>query len=242
MVAPGDDLAALIAAAIERTPGFPRLADGDTVVIAQKVVSKAENRYVALSDVTPSPEARDLARDVGKDPRLVAVILDESSRVLRRRPGVLIVVHRLGLVLANAGVDASNVGPDGDDRVLLLPHDPDASAGDLHRGLKAACGADVGVIVSDSPGRAWRRGSVNIAIGVAGLAAVVDRRGDADLFGRPLQSTVIGHADQIAAAAGPLQGQADEGTPVVLVRGLPPAGPAGCAADLIRDPAEDLFL
>lgn len=239
LIAAGDDLTALILTAA--AAAGVALRDGDVLAVAQKVVSKAEDRFVDLAAVTPSCRAGTLARETGKDARLVEVILGESRRVLRHREGVLIVVHRLGMVMANAGVDASNVGP-GEERVLLLPEDPDASAARLRDGLRTACGVDVGVVITDSPGRAWRRGSVNIAIGVAGLAALVDRRGAADLFGRPLRATIIGHADQIAAAAGLVQGQADEGLPVVIVRGLRFEGPPGRAADLIRDPAEDLFL
>lgn len=239
MVLPGADLAALIVAALQADS--LSLQDGDVVAVAQKVVSKSENRFVDLSAVVPSERAEVLAAEVDKDPRLVDVILGESRRVLRHRKGVLIVVHRLGMVMANAGVDASNVDG-GDDQVLLLPEAPDESAARLCKRLRAACGANIGVVITDSPGRAWRRGSVNIAIGVAGLAAVVDRRGQLDLFGRPLGATQIGHADQIAAAAGLVQGQADEGLPIVIVRGLGAETLAGRAADLIRDEAEDLFL
>ena len=239
MITAGADLAALMVAALRSND--IALRDGDVVAVAQKVVSKAEDRYVDLSVIVPSKRALTFAADVEKDPRLVEVILGESRRVVRHRKGVLIVIHRLGMVMANAGVDASNV-EGGDDSVLLLPVAPDESAGRLRSQLRDRCGVDVGVIITDSPGRAWRRGSVNIAIGVAGLAALVDRRGRADLFGRPLRATQIGHADQIAAAAGLVQGQADEGLPVVIVRGLAAEHPAGQATDLIRDESEDLFL
>ncbi len=241
LVMPGDDLAALIAAAA-RAADLP-LIDGDVLAVAQKIVSKAEDRYVILDMVTPSARARTLAAETGKDARLVEVILGESQSVLRHRPGVLIVVHRLGLVLANAGVDASNVDATaGRERVLLLPLDPDASAAGLRAGIRRHCGVDVGVVITDSPGRAWRRGSVNIAIGAAGLPALLDLRGKPDLFDRPLHATTVGHADHIAAAAGLLQGQADEGLPVIVVRGLTPvADPLGTAADLIRAAAEDMF-
>ena len=240
LVQPGDDVASLIAAAT-KAAGIV-LVDGNVLVIAQKIVSKAEGRYVILDEVTPSAEARTLAVATAKDARLVEVILGESQRVLRHRPGVLIVVHQLGLVLANAGVDASNVDAvDGRERVLLLPVNPDASAAGLRAGLRDRLGVDVGVVITDSPGRAWRHGSVNIAIGVAGLPALVDLRGHPDLFGRPLRATLVGHADQIAAAAGLLQGQADEALPVVIVRGVATVGRHGSAADLIRAEAEDLF-
>ena len=239
MIMPGADLAALMITALHADGRS--LCDGDVVAVAQKIVSKAEDRFVDLSAVIPSERAKKLAADVDKDPRLVDVILGESRRVLRHRKGVLIVIHRLGMVMANAGVDTSNVDG-GDSRVLLLPEAPDASAAKLCARLRAISGANIGVVITDSPGRAWRRGSVNIAIGVAGLAAMIDRRGQLDLFGRPLAATQIGHADQVAAAAGLVQGQADEGLPVVIVRGLGAEMPAGHAADLIRDEAEDLFL
>ncbi|MGY8992703.1 MAG: coenzyme F420-0:L-glutamate ligase [Rhodospirillales bacterium] len=239
VIMPGADLAALITAALRLNS--TTLQDGDVVAVAQKVVSKAEDRFVDLSVIVPSKRALTLAAVVEKDPRLVEVILGESRRIVRHSKGVLIVVQRLGMVMANAGVDASNVDG-GDSRVLLLPQAPDKSAACLRSRLRDMCGVDVGVVITDSPGRAWRRGSVNIAIGVAGLAALVDRRGQGDLFGRPLRSSQIGHADQIAAAAGLIQGQGDEGLPVVVVRGLAVEQPEGQAADLIRDESEDLFL
>jgi len=239
-VAPGDDLAALIA---ERLAGAAiALRDGDVVVLAQKIVSKAEGRIVDLADVTPSPEAEALAREVEKDPRLVEVILSESRRVVRRRPNVLIVEHRLGFVMANAGVDQSNVAPaDGHERALLLPLDPDASAERLRAALEARSGCRLGVVINDSFGRAWRRGTVGIAVGCAGIASLLDKRGDSDLFGRTLRVTLVAVADEIAAAASLLMGQANEGRPVVIVRGALPAGPALPAASLVRSPEEDMF-
>lgn len=240
LVRPGDDLAALIATALDR--GGWTLLGTDCVVVAQKVVSKAENRIVALSAVIPSPPAIELAAEVGKDPRLVEVILSESTRVVRRRPNLLIMEHRLGFVMANAGVDHSNLAAPGDpDQVLLLPIDPDASAARLRDALAKRTGVAPGVIVTDSFGRAWRRGTCGVAIGAAGIASVIDLRGRPDLFGRTLEVTVVGHADEIAAAAGLLQGQAGEGKPVVLVRGLPAGNAIAPAAALIRPPAEDLF-
>ena len=230
IVRPGDDLAALIRKVA------PQFAAGDVLVVAQKIVSKAEGRFVDLATVTPSPEAARLARDTDKDPRLVELILGESQRVLRAVKGVLIVVHRCGFVLANAGIDASNVG---DDRVLLLPQDPDASAARL----SAALG--VPVIVNDSLGRAWRNGTTGTALGAAGLPSLLDLRGQPDLFGRILRASEIGLADEIAAAASLVQGQAAEGTPVVLVRGLADliaAAPARNANALIRARENDLFL
>ncbi|MEJ0018591.1 MAG: coenzyme F420-0:L-glutamate ligase [Acetobacteraceae bacterium] len=217
MVQAGDDLAALIIAAL----GDRELRDGDVIVVAQKIVSKAEGRTVDLATVTASPEAERLGEEVGKDPRLVEVILSESTRVVRSRPNLIIVQHRLGFVMANAGVDQSNVAPaDGVHRVLLLPLDPDASAETLRARLQRQYGAAVGVVVSDSFGRAWRRGTCGIAIGAAGLPSLIDLRGQPDLFGRTLEVSIIGFADEIAAAASLLQGQAAEAQPVVLVRGL----------------------
>ena len=240
LVAPGDDIAALIAEAVSRAD--ESLRDGDVVVIAQKVVSKSEDRFVALDDVTPSERAFGLARETGKDARLVELILAESERVLRHRRGVLIVAHRLGFVLANAGIDRSNVGPaDGGERVLLLPVDPNASCERIRRRLRGSDGTDVAVVMNDSLGRAWRTGTTGVALGSSGLPALMDVRGREDLFGRPLEATQIGLADEIAAAASLLQGQADEGTPFVVVRGMAFSGPPADAGALIRDPGEDLF-
>ena len=240
LVQPGDDLVALIAAAAERSGMAP--ADGDVFVVAQKIVSKAENRIVDLASVVPSAHAIAVAAAVRKDPRLVEVILSESRRIVRQRPDVLIVEHRLGLVMANAGVDQSNVGPaDGSERALLLPEDPDRSAEALRAGLQARFGVRLGVIINDSFGRAWRRGTVGVALGAAGLPAVIDKRGEPDLFGRTLRATVIGYADEIAAAASLLMGQADEGRPVVIVRGLRWSAEDLPGAALIRPEAEDMF-
>jgi coenzyme F420-0:L-glutamate ligase/coenzyme F420-1:gamma-L-glutamate ligase len=212
------------------------------LVLAQKSVSKAEGRMADLATVKPSARAIALAVDVDKDPRLVEVILSESVRVVRARRNVLIVEHRLGFIMANAGVDQSNVGPvDGAQRVLLLPEYPDRSAAVLRRGLAAATGIDLAVVINDSFGRAWRRGTAGVAIGVAGLPALIDLRGRPDLFGRTLEVSVIGFADEIAAAASLVMGQADEAAPVVLVRGLRWAAPESTAASLIRPSSEDLF-
>lgn len=239
LVAPGDDLAALTLAGIAAA-GL-ELGSGDVVVFAQKVVSKAEGRLVDLAGVEPSAEAAALAGETRKDPRLVELILRESRRVVRARPGILIVEHRLGFIMANAGIDQSNVRSDGREVALLLPEDPDASARRLSAALGAACGADIGVVINDSFGRPWRRGTMGVAIGASGLPALADRRGEPDLFGRPLQVTMVGIADEIAAGASLLMGQAGEGRPVVLVRGLDLSGPQGVAADLLRPEAEDLF-
>ena len=238
-VRPGDDVAGLLVAALERVA---RASDGDVVVVAQKIVSKAEGRYVDLAQIVPSPRARGLAAAVAKDPRLVEVILQESRRVVRHRPGVLIVEHRLGFVMANAGIDRSNVDPEaGAEPVLLLPRDPDASAAALHARLTAHFGIRIGVIVSDSFGRAWRRGTVGIALGAAGLPAVVDLRGRPDLYGRTLQVSETGFADEIAAAASLLMGQADEGVAAVLVRGLAWTAAPSPALHLLRPADQDLF-
>jgi coenzyme F420-0:L-glutamate ligase / coenzyme F420-1:gamma-L-glutamate ligase len=240
MVRPGDDLAGLLIAACGRSALAP--ADGDIWVVAQKIVSKAEGRHVDLTTVTPSERAQTLAAEVNKDPRLVEVILGESRRVVRYRPGVLIVEHRLGFIMANAGVDRSNVDPDlGAEPVLLLPSDPDASAERLREQLAAHFRKRLAVIISDSWGRAWRRGTVGVALGAAGLPALMDMRGRPDLFGQALRVTQTGFADEIASAASPLMGQSDEARPVVLVQGLAWSGPPTPAATLIRAPEEDLF-
>jgi coenzyme F420-0:L-glutamate ligase/coenzyme F420-1:gamma-L-glutamate ligase len=237
LVSPGDALAPLLAEAARRAAGG--LRDGDLLVIAQKIVSKSENRYVDLRSVEPSAEALRLAPLAEKDPRLVEVILRESVAVLRQRPGALIVEHRLGYVHANAGVDRSNVADP--DTVLLLPEDPDASARGLRAALRETAGAEVCVIINDSAGRAWRNGIVGFAIGCAGFRPVVNRIGHPDLFGRKLEMTEIAVADELAAAASFVMGQADEGIPAVLVRGaqLEPSD-EGMGA-LIRKRALDLF-
>jgi coenzyme F420-0:L-glutamate ligase / coenzyme F420-1:gamma-L-glutamate ligase len=240
LVRPGDDLAALIIAACERSALAP--ADGDVVVVAQKVVSKAEGRYIDLASVRPSARAQELAAQVNKEARLVEVILQESRRVVRHRPGVLIVEHRLGFVMANAGVDHSNVDPQmGAEPVLLLPRDPDASAAGLRDRLAAHFHVQLAVVITDSFGRAWRRGTVGVALGAAGLPSLLDLRGKPDLFGHALRVTQTGFADEIAGAASLVMGQADEARPVVLLRGLAWAGTDAPAATLIRTAEEDLF-
>jgi coenzyme F420-0:L-glutamate ligase/coenzyme F420-1:gamma-L-glutamate ligase len=240
LVRPGDDLAALLIAACEQNALAP--ADGDILVVAQKIVSKAEGRYVDLAKVHPSARAAALAAEVGKDARLVEVILAESRRVVRTKPGVLIVEHRLGFIMANAGVDRSNIDPDvAAEPVLLLPSDPDASAARLRERLAAHFRSRPGVIVTDSWGRAWRHGTVGVALGAAGLPALMDLRGHLDLFGHELRVTQTGFADEIASAASLIMGQADEGRPMVLVRGLTWSGAPSPAAALIRPAEEDLF-
>lgn len=258
----GDDLAGVILASLlENGIG---LRDGDILVIAQKVVSKAEGRLVNLADVTPSARAAELAEQSGKDPRLVEVILRESREVLRVKPGTIIVEHRLGFVCASAGIDHSNASLDpyiqefskgNEDRagtrsgsvgeqpewVLLLPEDPDSSARELRARLEADSGARIGVMIIDSHGRAWRLGTVGVAIGLAGVPGLVDMRGQTDLFGYPLKITIIAAADELAAAASLVMGQAAEGTPVVHVRGFPYPLREAVLHEMIRPRQEDLF-
>ena len=240
LVAKDDDLVAMIGEGVARAGIVPH--GGDVFVLAQKIVSKAEGRMVDLATVKPSTEAIELAGKVQKDPRLVELILSESVRVVRARPGVLIVEHRLGLVMANAGIDQSNVGsPDGPRSALLLPVDPDGSAVMLRKQLWQRFGVPIAVIISDSFGRAWRRGTCGVAIGAAGLPSLMDLRGSPDLYGRELQVSVTGHADEIAAAASLVMGQGAEGQPVVIVRGLTWRGPDSSASELVRPAAEDMF-
>ena len=238
-VAPGARLAELLLAAVERAGMV--LAPGDVLVVAQKIVSKAEGRAFRLAAVTPSQKARELAQAADKDPRLVELILRESRAVLRVKPGVIIVEHRLGFVMASAGIDQSNVPGRGEDVALLLPEDPDASARRIRDEVRQACGADVGVVISDSFGRAWRNGVSGVAIGVAGIPALVDLRGNKDRDGRTLRVTQVAAADEVAAAASIIMGQADEGLPAVLVRGFPYPRRDGAAVELVRPREEDLF-
>ena len=237
---PGDDLAALISDALAGA-GL-ELRDRDVLVVTQKIVSKAEDRYVALADVTPSARALEIAAATGKDPRHVELILGESSEIVRQGPNLLIVAHRLGYVMANAGIDESNIPhePDGP-RVLLLPRDPDGSARDLKQRLEERHGVTVAVVISDSFGRPWRNGVVGVALGAAGVASLVDLKGRPDLFGRELRVTEVAIADQIASAATLAMGEADEGLPVVLMRGYGCAAPERPAASLVRARERDLF-
>jgi coenzyme F420-0:L-glutamate ligase/coenzyme F420-1:gamma-L-glutamate ligase len=240
LIKAGDDLVELIASSLKLNGVEPQAQD--VLVVAQKIVSKAEGRVVDLATIKPSAKARTLAAEVDKDPRLVELILSESVRVVRARRNVLIVEHRLGFIMANAGVDQSNVGPaDGSSRALLLPENPDRSAETLRNGLAAASGIDLAVVINDRFGRAWRQGTAGVAIGVAGLPALIDLRGRPDLFGRTLEFSVVGFADEVAAAASLVMGQADEATPVVLLRGLRWSAPASTAASIIRPANEDLF-
>ncbi len=242
MIRPGDDLPAVILQAVERA-GLV-LQDGDILVLAQKIVSKAEGRFANLVDVAPSARAIELGRDIEKDPRLVELILQESNEVLRTRPGTIVVEHRLGFVCANAGIDHSNVagpGTEAEEWVLLLPENPDDSARSIRERLEAASQARLGVLIIDSHGRAWRNGTQGVAIGLSGLPGLADLRGRPDLFAYSLRITKVGVADELAAAASLLMGQAAEGTPVVHVRGFPYALREGTIAELLRPKDEDLF-
>jgi coenzyme F420-0:L-glutamate ligase/coenzyme F420-1:gamma-L-glutamate ligase len=238
LIQPGDPLAQLLGDAIARSGG---LRDRDVLVIAQKIVSKAEGRYVDLDQVSPSPRAIEVARQCAKDPRLIEVILSESSEVVRLRRDLIITRHRLGFVSANAGVDRSNVAPEGIDRVLLLPIDPDRSAAQIRSALRDRFGTDLAVIIADSHGRPHRMGTVGVAIGLSGLAGVEDWRGRKDLFGYTLQHTEVGLADQIAAAGTLLLGQAAEATPAVIVRGATFETRDGSAQEINRPRDMDLF-
>lgn len=233
----GENLVPLIIAAMERCSA--KVNNGDIIVIAQKIVSKSEGRLVQLASVEPQAEAILLAKETDKDPRLVQLILDESEEVVRSREGVIIVAHRIGLVHANAGIDRSNIK--GNDSALLLPKDPDASAKKVRSGLEQHYGVHIGVIVSDSMGRAWRNGTVGFAIGASGVEALQDLIGQPDMFGRALEATSVGHGDELAAAASIVMGQADEAIPVALIQGLSAVKTAQTAADLIREKHEDMF-
>jgi coenzyme F420-0:L-glutamate ligase/coenzyme F420-1:gamma-L-glutamate ligase len=242
LVQVGDDVGAIILDGLARAE--ITLAPGDVIAIAQKIVSKAQGCLVKLADVAPSPRAVELAGLTGKDARFVEVVLSESREVLRARPNTLIVEHRLGFVCANAGVDRSNVAPHGaglDEYLLLLPTDPDGTCRQLREFFRADTGSDVAVIINDSHGRAWRTGTVGVALGVAGFPALLDMRGHPDLFDYALQVTQIGLADELAAAASLLMGQADEGRPVIHIRGVPYPFREGNARELIRDKELDLF-
>lgn len=244
-IRPGDDLAE-IALSVLTAAGMV-FEPGDVLVLAQKIVSKAEGRQVSLSTVAPGARARELSSTTGKDARLVELILSEAKDVVRARPGLIIVRHRSGLVLANAGIDQSNLGSgdgfdgDGAGQVLLLPLDADASAARISDALHTRTGLNIPVVIIDSLGRAWRMGTTGTAIGVAGLPALLDLRGKPDLNGRMLESSELGLADEIAAAASLAMGQADEGRPIVVLRGLPVMQAGGKAADLVRPQELDLF-
>lgn len=239
-IQPGDNLAELLLTALQQAN--IELQAGDVLAIAQKIVSKAEGRQVNLASVAPGAQSQIVAGHTGKDPRVVELILRESEEISRMRPGVLIVRHRLGFTSANAGIDRSNVAQsDADETVLLLPEDPDASAARICQHLQDHFQVQVGVVITDSHGRPFRLGTVGVAIGVAGMPALWNRRGDLDLYGYALQHTDVAVADEVAAAAGLLMGQAAEGSPAIVVRGLQlPAGD-GKATDLIRPKELDLY-
>ena len=244
MVETGDDLCGLISIGLSGSQ--IELAPGDIIVIAQKIISKVEGRTVDLCSVVPGKEACALADETQKDPRLVELILSESKSIIRKKIGVLIVEHKDGWIMANAGIDASNVKSEGaQENVLLLPVDPDHSAAELRDQLVDRHGCDIAVVISDSFGRPWRLGTTGVAIGAAGIPSLWDRRGEKDLFGRELQVTQLAIADEIATAASLLQGQTSEGRPVVHIRGLDfsrhDTAIERPANDLIRDPSEDLF-
>ena len=242
LIQPGDDLAQIILEGLRRAEIV--LQDGDILVVAQKIVSKSEGRLVNLATVQPSAPARLLARQAAKDPRLVELNLRESAAVLRIRPGTMIVEHRLGFICANAGIDHSNVAGEGDEKeewVLLLPEDPDASARSLRQKLEDASGVRLGVMIIDSHGRAWRLGTVGVTIGLAGVPGVVDLRGQTDLFGYKLRISEVGAADELAAAASLVMGQAAERRPVVHARGFPYPLREATLKEMLRPKDQDLF-
>jgi len=235
-VEPGDDLAALVLTQLDDAP-----EDGDVFVIAQKVISRTEGRLMRWTEIEPSARAVEIAPLAKKDPRLVELILRESNEVVRLHEGVLIVEQRAGWVCANAGIDRSNVPPGDGQVAALLPSDADASARNFAARMYELTDKTVAVIVNDSHGRAWREGSTGVAIGVAGIKPLKDARGQRDLYGYELQTSVIGFADEIAAAASLLMGQTDEGIPVVIVRGLTYEAGEGSAQEIIRPRDRDLF-
>lgn len=239
-VQPGDDIAQLLLDSLTKLDII--LQSGDVLALAHKIISKAEGRLVNLATVVPSERACNIAEQVQKDPRLVELILQESDEISRMKPGVLIVRHRLGFTSANAGIDRSNVRQEaGKETMLLLPVDPDGSAAKLRQDIQAALGVEVGILIVDSHGRPFRLGTVGVAIGAAGLPTLWDRRGESDLYGYQLEHTEVGTADEIAAAASLLMGQAAEGTPVVLIRGLKLPAKEGKARDLIRPKSLDMY-
>ena len=242
LIRQGDDLAEFVVNALEKNN--IALEENDILVFAQKIISKAEGRAVNLVTVRPSERALELAQQTEKDPRLVELILCESNEVLRTRIGTIIVEHKLGFVCANAGIDHSNVAGAGDSTeewVLLLPKEPDRSAENLREAIRSKTGRRIGVLIIDSHGRAWRTGTVGVAIGIAGLPGLEDLRGKRDLFDFTLRITQVGAADELAAAASLVMGQAAEGTPVVHVRGFPYPLRDGSLKELIRPKDEDLF-
>ena len=240
MISAGDNLVALIIDALDANK--INLQPGDIVVIAQKIVSKAEDRCINLAAVTPSSEAIELAKEVDKDPRIVELILSESESVMRKKPGVLITRHRLGLVGAHAGIDQSNVDHSNGEHALLLPEDPDVSAKNLLAELMQRTVTGLGLIISDSMNRPWRLGTVGCAIGSAGISVLDDYRGGTDIYGRELKVTLINRADAIATAATLIMGETIEKIPLVVVRGFPPEQSSSTAKDIVRPVDEDMFL
>jgi coenzyme F420-0:L-glutamate ligase / coenzyme F420-1:gamma-L-glutamate ligase len=237
-ISAGDPLPEMLATHLQ---GDVKLQPGDVLVVTQKIVSKAEDRFVDLANVTPSPEAIALAAAVLKDAALVELVLRESTAVVRKAPSVLITRHRLGHVMANAGIDASNIGAGNGDRLLLLPEDPDASAARIAEACEHVFGFGPAVVIADSFGRPWRMGTVNVAIGVSGMPAILDQRGDPDRDGRVMQVTQIALADAVAGAAGLAMGEGAEGIPACIVRGLHWTGDAQTSRAIVRSEAEDLF-
>ena len=239
MVVPGDDLCGLIIQALQ--DNNLTLVDGDVLCLAQKIVSKAEGQLVALNTVTPSERAIALAEETDKDPRMVELILSESTDVLRKKPGVLIVRHKLGLVGAHAGIDQSNVDHGETEHALLLPKDPDASARRLRDEIQTRCGVRTGVIITDSQNRPWRMGTIGAAIGCAGVTVLDDHRGGTDIYGRELRVTLINRADALASAATLVMGETTERIPLALIRGLAPEETDQQASQIHRPLEEDLF-
>jgi coenzyme F420-0:L-glutamate ligase / coenzyme F420-1:gamma-L-glutamate ligase len=242
LIQSGDNLPELILKAVENA--HIQLVEGDILVLAQKIVSKAEGRMVNLSEVTPSQKAVELSNSTQKDARFCELVLQESRTILRTRPGTIIVEHRCGFVCANAGIDHSNVqGEWGneDDWVLLLPEDPNRSAERIRSEIEKRSSVKLGVLIIDSHGRAWRMGTIGMAIGLSGLPGLVDLRGEKDLFGYQLRITQVAAADELAAAASLVMGEAAEGIPLVHVRGFPYRMRSGSLAELIRPQDQDLF-
>jgi len=239
LVEPGENLTELVITCLDNNQ--LALEDGDVLVLAQKVISKAENRYIDLATVSPSEEAKALALKADKDPRQMQVLLDESKEVVKVKPGVVIVEHNKGYVHANAGIDQSNISTEEKELLLLLPEDSDQSAAKLRNEIKAKTGKDIFVVINDSFGRAWRNGTCGVCIGSAGFEVIDDRIGEKDLFGQELKVTQIAIADEIAAAASMIMGQTDEGTPVVVVRGLTLKPSEEGSSPLIRAKQDDLF-
>ena len=251
LIRQGDDLADILVKAL--AANIIQLEDGDILVLAQKIVSKAEGRMVNLATVTPSIKALELAGPTEKDPRILELILQESNEILRMRPGVIIVEHKRGFVCANAGIDHSNVSPETsevskdlgglkpEDWVLLLPENPDHSAKQIRKKIESVTNSQIGVLIIDSHGRAWREGTVGATIGLSGLPGLLDLRGQPDMFGFRLRITQVGVADELAAAASLMMGQAAEGTPVVHARGFPYPLREGKLKELLRPKEQDLF-